>query len=238
MAVLLTMNPRVIIAQEQQEEPPPPPWSGNLGLSYLATGGNSDTSSFGFDGEVTRIPDPWGLVFTANYLKASDSGETTAERYGLTFRGTRKMSERWELFTGAGVGRDRFAGFDLRALLESGASYHVLLGPKTFLRLDGGLTWTKEDRIGEEDRDYLGALLGLDFAWKPRKGTAVTQKLSYYPDFDQTSNWRVCSETAFQSEVAGPLAVKLSYEVRYQNLPVPGFKKTDTTAKASLVLSF
>lgn len=235
--LLLAVAPAATLAQET-EEPPPPPWSGNLGLSYLATSGNSDTTSFGFDGEIKRIPDPWGLLFLANYLKATDSGDTTAERYGVSLRATRKLSERWELFGGAAAGRDRFAGFDFRGLLETGASYNALAGPTTFLRFDGGLTWTKEDRIAEENRDYLGAILGLDFAWKPKKDIALTQKLKYFPDFDRTSNWRIYSETAFQSTVTGPLAVKLSYEVRYQNLPVEGFDTTDTTTKASLVLSF
>ncbi len=236
-ALLLLAGPAVLGAQETTEAPASP-WAGNLGLSYLATGGNSDTTSFGFDAKLERVPEPWGLLFLANYLKATDSGDTTAERYGISLRANRKLSERWELFGGAGAGRDRFAGFDFRGLLEAGASYHALLGPEILLRLDGGLTWTKEDRIAEEDRDYLGGVLGLDFAWKPKKDIALTQQLKFFPDFDRSSNWRLYSETAFQSTVAGPLAVKLSYEVRYQNLPVEGFDKTDTTTKASLVLSF
>jgi len=236
-AILLLAAPATLGAQEEGEAPSPP-WAGSLGLSYLATSGNSETTSFGFDAGLERAPDPWGMVFTANYLKATDSGDTTAERYGASLRATRKLSERWELFGGAGAGRDRFAGFDFRGLLETGASYHALLGPNTLLRFDGGLTWTSEDRTAEPDRDFLGAILGLDFAWKPREGIELTQKLNYYPDFDVTSNWRIYSETAFQSTVTGPLAVKLSYELRYQNLPVAGFEKTDTTTKASLVLSF
>jgi len=222
-------------------EPPetsPPIWSGSAGLSYLATTGNSDTSTLGFDFDIKRIPDPWGLQFTATYLKSDDNGETTAERYGAELRGDRKLSERWSIFLSGSAGKDRFAGFDLRAILSSGVNYKMLLGPRFLLDFDMGLTWTKENRIADEDLDFLGAVAGLNFAWVPRKGTSLSQKLQYFPNFDDTANWRFFSETAFQSAIAGPFSVKLSYEVRYQNEPVPGFKKTDTTAKAALVVSF
>jgi putative salt-induced outer membrane protein YdiY len=36
----------------------------------------------------------------------------------------------------------------------------------------------------------------------------------------------------------GRLALKLGYLFRYSNLPVPGFKKSDNTTTASLVLRF
>jgi len=223
---------------EEAPETPPPTWSGSAGLSYLATTGNSDTSTLGFDFDLKKIPDPWGLQFTATYLKSDDSGNVTAERYGAELRGDRKLSERWSVFVSGSAGKDRFAGFDLRAIITAGANYKMLLGPTFLLDFDMGLNWTKENRIGAEDLDYPGALAGVNFAWVPREGTSLSQKVKYFASFDDTSNWRIFSETAFQSLIAGPFSIKLSYEVRYQNQPVPGFKETDTTAKAALVVSF
>lgn len=226
------------LADDAAESAPPPTWSGSAGLSYLATTGNSDTSTLGFDFDLKRVPQPWGLEFTASYLKSSDSGDTTAERYGAVLRGDRKLSERWSVFLSGGAGKDRFAGFDFRGVLSAGANYKMLLGPKFLLDFDMGLTWTSEQRIAAEDLDYLGGVGALNFAWIPREGTTLSQKIKYFPNFDDASNWRLFSETAFQSAVAGPISIKLSYEVRYQNKPVPGFKETDTTAKAALVVSF
>jgi len=230
-----------IAAGAMADEPPvtpPPTWSGSAGLSYLATTGNSDTSTLGFDFDLKKIPHPWGFQLKTNYLKSSDSGDTTAERYGAEIRGDRKLGERWSLFVSGSAGRDRFAGFDFRGVLAGGANYKMLLGPSFLLDFDMALTWTKENRTAEEDLDYAGGLASLDFAWVPRKGTSLSQKLQCFPNFDDTSNWRIFSETAFQSAIAGPFSLKLSYEVRFQNKPVPGFKKTDTTAKAALVVSF
>jgi putative salt-induced outer membrane protein len=219
------------------EEPPKPPWSGSLGLSFLSTTGNSQTQSLGFDLGVKRIPDPWGLEIVGKYLRSSKGGSTDAERSFLGLRGTRSLSKRWSVFAGISGERDTFAGFDLRAVVEGGATYKFLTGPVHELAFDGGLTWTRENRVAGEDRSFLGGLLGLDYQWKLSETAAFTEKLRWYPDFDQTSNWRIASESALKASLTGPLALRLGYEFRYSNTPVPGFHKTDTATTVSLVAS-
>jgi putative salt-induced outer membrane protein YdiY len=64
-----------------------------------------------------------------------------------------------------------------------------------------------------------------------------TEKLRFYPDFDQTSNWRVGSETALKASLTGHLALQVGYDYRYSNTPVPGYRTTDTATTVSLVAS-
>ncbi len=221
-------------AQEASENP----WSGSLGLSLVATSGNSDTQTLGLDFAIKRKPDPWGWEATATYLKSEQDGDTTAERYGGALRGDRKLSERWALFAAVNAEHDAFAGYDLRGVLEIGASYAALRGPVHELSLDAGLSWTTEDRIASEDQDYMGGVFGLKYGWHPRKGTVVGQKLVWYPNFDQTSDWRLTSETSLQAALSERLALKFGYQVRYDNEPVPGFDETDTTTTVSIVVGF
>ena len=56
-----------------------PIWKGSLGLSWVATTGNTDTSSFGLDFGLDRKPDPWGLSFVVRGNRADDSGVKTAD---------------------------------------------------------------------------------------------------------------------------------------------------------------
>lgn len=220
------------------EEPPKPPWSGSLGLSFLSTTGNSQTQSFGFDLSAKRTPDPWGLEIGAKLLRSSKDGTTDAERYLASVRGTRSLTDRWALFAGVSGERDRFAGYDLRAIVEGGATYKLLPGPIHELSFDGGLTWTRENRVVGNDRSFVGALLDLAYQWKLNETAAFTEKLRLYPDLDQTSNWRLTSESALKASLTGRLALKVGYEVRYSNTPIPGFRKTDTASTVSLVASF
>ena len=244
LALVLGVAPVLADEGETEEEQPEPTWKSNIGLSYVATSGNTDTSTMGLDLLVERRPDPWGLEFIANFNRAEDSGVLTAERYYASGRAMRALSERWEFFAGLSAEKDPFAGFDLRAVVESGVTYHALLGPKHLLSFDGGLTWTDEDRISEQDVSYFGGVAGLNYEWKISDNASLTERLLFYPNFDESSDWRLSSDTGLQVSMTSLLAVRLGYEFRYRNEPLleaaPDQYKdsTDTTTKASLVFTF
>ncbi len=213
-----------------------PDWTGELGLAFLATSGNSDTQTLGLDLKFERKPDPWGISFGANFHRAEQEGETTAERYSGFVRGERKLNERWSAFTALSGESDEFAGYDLRGVVEAGASYAALQGPVHTLSLDGGVTWTTEDFIAHDDVDYLGAVLAAKYGWKFSESAAFGQNLTYFPNFDEGDDWRLVSETSLTAALTSRLALKVGYLVRYDNEPVPGFDDTDTTTNVSLVI--
>ena len=64
----------------------------------------------------------------------------------------------------------------------------------------------------------------------------TTQRVTFYPDFKTTSAYRSEAEVTAQAAMNAHLALKLGYLLRFANEPVPGFKKTDTTTTASIVL--
>lgn len=212
------------------------PWAGSLGLAYVSTSGNSETSNLGLDLALKRKPTPWGLDVAAGLARAENSGVKTAERSFARGRAERSLSARWSLFGGGAAEKDKFAGFDLRFTVETGAKYSALAGPVHELSLDGGLTWTREDPVGFASYDHFGALLGLAYAWK-FSGTAIlTERILWYPNFDKASDWRLTSETAVQAALSTRLALKAAYSFRFDNQPVPGFEDTDTATTLSLIL--
>ncbi len=214
-------------------------WESSAGLSFLSTSGNSDTESFGLDIKAVRKPTPWGLEFNANFNRAESDSVLTAERYFAGIRGTRALNERWTLFAGLSGEKDEFAGFDFRTVIEGGGTYKAIDSEKTFLSFDGALTYTDEDRLEPNpDESFMGALAAMHFVWKFSPTASLSQDLSYFPNFDTSSDWRAESITALQASMTEKLAVRLSYEMRYRNDPIGDADDTDTTTKASLVLNF
>jgi hypothetical protein len=69
-------------------------------------------------------------------------------------------------------------------------------------------------------------------------GTAgdTTQRFTFYPNFKRSSAYRSEAEISAQAAMNSNLALKLGYLYRRSNEPVPGFKKTDNTTTASVVL--
>jgi putative salt-induced outer membrane protein len=228
----------LVVAVVASAEEPTGPWSGSAGLSYIATSGNSDTSSLGIEATVKRKLDPWGLEINALVFRAEKDGSKTAERAFARARGQRALSGSWDVFAGASVERDRFAGIDLRAVAEAGATYKALTGPEHELAFDAGVTFTKEERLNAKDRTFPGGLLGASYAYVLGEGAKLTERLMFYPNFDETDDWRLTSETAAQAALSRRFALKLAYLLRYDRVPPPGFSRTDTTTTASVVYSF
>lgn len=224
--------------EEEEEEAPEPLWKAKVGLSYLATTGNTESATLGLDARAERRPDPWGVGIFAVYDRTEDSDVLQSERTFAGLRGKRSLDERWELFAEGTAESDEFAGFDPRLVFSTGATYHVLLGPPHLLDVDLGLSYTDVDRLApEQDQSYAGGLLGLRYTWEISERSAFRQRLVHFPNFETSSAWRLESASTLEASVNEHLALRLGYEVRYENEPPPDRDDTDTTTRVSLVVN-
>jgi putative salt-induced outer membrane protein len=243
-----------IAEEEGAEETPEPLWTNALGLSYVGTSGNTDTSSLGLDFASERRPTPWGLNLIATFTRAEDNGKITAEQYLVGGRALRQLNDHWSLFAGLSWAKDTFGGFDSRIIAEAGAEYLLVKTDKHTLSVDAGLTWTSEDQLKSrevappvdpplfeeytESIDWFGGVAGLTWDWAFSKNASLAQRLLYYPNFDDGSDWRLASDTAVKAALTKLMALQFSYLVRYRNEPIEDRDDTDTTTKVSVVFNF
>ena len=234
---VVPLTPVFAHEEEPAEELPEPDWNFELGLSYLATSGNSDTSSGGFKAALVKDWDPWSLEAQAFYLRAEDEDETTVDRYGAGLSGARALNERWSLTAGWSGEKDRFSGIDFRSVLNFGIKWATVTSKRWTLESLAALTWTSESFDGDlPSNDYLGASVGVKSAWKLSESADLSTKMVYFPNFDESEDYRFEGDLALTASLSSSWALALGYQVRYDNLPVPGFEKTDTATTASLVL--
>jgi putative salt-induced outer membrane protein len=217
------------------EAPPPPLWTGSAGLSYVALSGNSDSETIGFTAGFDRQPTPWGLEVRLLANRAETDGEATAERIFGGVRGKRALGERFQLFAGLSYDTDEFAGYDARMIVDSGVIWRALVGPRHELDFDAGLAWTDEEPVVGDAFDYFGGIAGLAYRWKISDNATFGERLLYYPNFDESDDWRVVSATTLEAALAASWAVRLGYLFTRDNLPALGFEKDDSTTSASIV---
>lgn len=240
VGMLLVLGAMPLMAQEEAEaEKPEPAWVGSLGLSWVSTSGNTDTTTGGLEFLLDRKPEPWGLAFVARGNRAEQDGETTAENYLVAARVLRTLGERWEAYGGLQYARDPFAGVDGRLVASAGATYLAVESAKHKLSFDMALAYTSEDRVPPEpDVSFPGGEFGLIWEWKLGENSKLTERLMYYPNFDDSADWRVASLTGLESAINSWLALKLAFDLRHRNEPVGDNESTDTTTTASVVFNF
>lgn len=215
---------------------PPPLWDVQIGASFVGTSGNSDTSSTGADVAAHRRGLVWKIDATATAVRTSDRDVETAERYLSMIRGQRMVTSIVGLSAGERLERDRFSGIDVRSILDAGLSWALV--KRTNWTLDGvtGLAWNHESRtLGSDVDDPVGVFQLLSRIPFAAAGD-TTQRVTVYPDFKTSSAYRSEIELTAQAAMNAHLALKIGYLFRYSNDPVPGFKKSDNTTTASVVL--
>ncbi len=168
------------------EPPPPPPpvWFGKLNFSFLSTSGNTDTTSIGGAAEVNYNPKPFLFTFKGAYLYSATEGVTTAQATTLGLRGSMDLTERLDVFAGAGYLRNTFSGINNLYSIDAGAGYKLFKGPTQFLRVEGGLGWTSEEDILQNgtvvpSRSYMNARAGVAYKWQFTKSAAFTNDFGF-----------------------------------------------------------
>ena len=67
---------------------------------------------------------------------------------------------------------------------------------------------------------------------------STTQRVTWYPDFTRSDAMRLETELTAQAAMNQRIALKVGYLIRYSRAPLPGIKSTDTTATASIVVTW
>ena len=222
--------------------PPPPVWFGKVDFSFLSTSGNTDTTSIGGGLEVNYNPKPWLFTLKGAYLKAATDGVTTAEAETFSLRASRQLTERIDVFVGAGYLRNRFSGINNLYNFDGGAGYKIVDTKSQFLRVEGGFGYTTEQDILlgiiVPYRNYANARAALNYKWTFSKTAAFTNDFTYLLDLDDTKNWFMTNKAAITANLTSILALQASWTLFFRNQPVPGFDNTDTATAVGIVAKF
>jgi putative salt-induced outer membrane protein len=163
---------------------------------------------------------------------------TRARSFSLELRQSRQISDRVELFGRASFLQDRFAGIDPRLATDAGVADRIVVAPPQSLKLDAGLGVARETRLAGDDLRFVLANLVARYALALSEAAELANETAMTADLTDRDNWRVTNTVAVTAALTGMLSVKLAYTAKFLNLPVPGFKRTDTTAAAALVTTF
>lgn len=210
-------------------------WDGEAELGVVNTSGNSETSTVNAKFSVVNERRKWRNTFHTEYLLASDTEQTTAERFVAEGATNYKLSEHsYLLVLNLRYVKDRFAGID-RRLTESMGYGHIFNWDHMKLNLEGGLGARQTNYVdGTSESDAIIRLAG-DYRWQFSKTGELAERA--FTEIGE-SNTHSESETALKLHVYGNLATKISYKIINDTEVPAGRKKTDTISAVTLVYDF
>jgi len=229
-------------AQDAPAEKKLPKWSDTAELGWVATSGNSESSSFGFKDTLTRTgkDDLFELKLGGIKVKTTTTTvyavgnaaavfedkvtDTTAENYFLTGRYDRNITPKFFWFAGAGWDRNIPAGIQDRYVGFGGVGNNWFTGERRKWRTDYSATGTKQDNVVDDptfNDTFFGVRVTSTFLQQFGAGDNGTYGNDTIIDenLDETSDWRVNMTNWVSLNFTSHLALKVSLQWLYDNLP-------------------
>ncbi|MDA1095386.1 MAG: DUF481 domain-containing protein [Acidobacteria bacterium] len=233
----LLCAPGLTMAQDAATDPPPR-WSGTAEVSAVATGGNSDTRTFGLGGELVFDPGVWKYLGRVAYVETEADDVLRARSQSALVEASRGISERLDVYGRGGYLRDLFAGIERRLTSEVGLGYQVTVATPHALQVLGGIGFTRETRSVGDDLSLATANATGRYAWALTETSAFTEEATLVAALNRGDDWRFANEVAATAALSSRLSLKLSHKLSHLNKPVFGFRQTDTIFAAALVANF
>jgi len=248
LAVLITTaSAAAAFAQPQAPSTKPDEGPGSdtqLGASFVGNSGNAQTATLGADFSTNYRAAPWRFEAAASAVR--NSGRDVAvpvNRYLENARIKRDLTPIMAATAGERLEHDPNAGVDLRSIVDAGLAWKLVRQPSWTLDAVTAIGWNHEHPIQELEaiaptrNDAIALLQGLSKIPIGATGS-TTQRVTWYPDFTRSDGSRVEAEVTAQAAMNQRLALKVGYLIRYVRVPLPGRENTDTTATASIVLTW
>jgi putative salt-induced outer membrane protein len=110
----------------------------------------------------------------------------------------------------------------------------LVAAERTKVEVEAGLSLTQQRSTLDVTDNFSAARSAALFQYNFRPTAYLLQTVEVLPNLEETDDLRVNTETALVAPLSRRLAVKISYVVRYDKLPEPGFEKTDRLLTSGL----
>lgn len=229
-------------------------WNGGINVGFSVARGNSETENLAlaFNAIHPTLNDKITLyassIDTKNDL-ATPSTVANLNQGG--FRYDRNLNPKLFVFGAADFMSNALQYLDLRQVYTGGFGYHAIKSDATVLDFLGGLNYTHETYSNGAPIDASGAFvsygktnrftaltLGEELNHKLGKSTVVTQNLDFYPNIQQTGEYRFTFNLGAVTKISKWLGWQNQFGDIYVSNPPFGSKKNDVIFTTGLNVSF
>lgn len=231
-------------------------WNGGINLGFSVARGNSETENLAlaFNAAHPTLHDK--ITVYANSIDTTNNLATPSTVANLTqggFRYDRNLNPRIFAFGAADFMSNALQYLDLRQVYSGGFGYHAIKSDRTTLDFLGGLNYTHETysngavvipgpppiyaSYGVTNR-FVALTLGEEWDQKVGKSTSLTQTIGFFPDLQQTGEYRFTFNFGTVTKLKKWLGWQNQFGDIYVSNPPSDAKKNDVIFTTGLNISF
>lgn len=199
---------------------------------------NQIGGTFGVNWGQSRIDGDGDGLLSADERK--EEMVQTAMREYATLRYDRFFGKRDSLYLLAGAFTDEFAGYEYRINGQLGWSHVFLDKENTNFKGELGVDIAREnfvDGVDPNEQTVVAARVQLAFRHKFNERVGFEDTLEVYEGVLDFEDFRLNNTASLTAGLGARTSLKLSHQLAFDNVPVPGFQPLDHTTMASIVVN-
>ena len=231
-------------------------WTGGANVGFSVARGNSETENLALAFSAIHATINDKITLYANTIDTKNDLASPSTVANLTQGGIRydhDLNPRLFWFAAADFSSNALQFLDLRQVYSGGLGFHAIKSDKTILDFLGGLNYTHEtysngtllavgpppvySSYGVTNR-FVALTLGEELNHKLGKSTVLTQNTYFYPDLQQTSEYRWTFNLGTVTKISKWLGWQNQFGDIYVTNPPMGAKKNDVIFTTGLNVAF
>jgi len=207
-------------------------------LGFVNAAGNTSVTSFDFAERLVIVGEGWKLQQTFAALYGRTDGEQSAEQVRASLRADHTLFGRLAVYGLVRWDRNRFAGLHRR--LEEGMGLALRFKtPQSYeFDVEVGFGATQEVNTDRVASAFQTGRVASRFRQYLAEKAYLQQTGEFIPNFETATDFRFQSESSLVAPLTGVIALKVGYVVRFDNLPEPGFRKSDRVLTTGIQLNW
>ncbi len=212
-------------------------WSGTVGIGVESSSGNTDKNSMSLKLDLYRktTVDKLYLGLYGAYGKTNGVEDKNEARGEL--RLDVYTSRKAFYFVLGKLEYDKVQDLDLRSTVGCGLGSKIVDTDRSSFDVGGGVTFVREEFSSRKDSD-LTALITMNHSRKISDNLKLSNKLMYYLDPSDTSDFRVDFTSSITNKLTKGLSLSLDILDKYDNTPEVGKTKNDLTVRTTIQHEF
>jgi putative salt-induced outer membrane protein YdiY len=231
-------------------------WDGGIDVGFSIARGNAQTENLALAFNATHPTMNDKITLYASSINTKNDLATPSDVASLQqggIRYDRNLNPRLFVFVGADFMANALQFLDLRQVYTGGFGFHVINSETTILNLLGGINYTHETYsngplvVGSIPRvfasygktnKFAALTLGEELTHKIGKGTVVTQNVYFYPNLQDTSQYRWTFNVGTVTKISKWLGWQNQFGDIYVTNPPLSAKKNDVIFTTGLNIAF
>jgi len=202
-------------------------WRGKSNVGLNATSGNSDTTRFHVDSEVTVENDFNRYIVGIDFNRGSDNNVTSVDNWTAYGSYDHFVSEKLFWNNTISFKENGLQELDLRSAVGSGLGYQFFDADDLRLSTTAGLSYVREDFTIAPSQEFLAFQFGLDYEHQWFDWLRFFHNMQALTSFNDISDFVLRTRSGLRYPVSDNFVASLQANFDYDNTPSEGAQKED-----------